>query len=207
MTLTLYSQQNSGNCYKPRLLLAHLGRAFRIVEVDSNDGSTRGVEFLARNPIGKVPLLELEDGRALAESNAMLLHLAEGTRYLPADRYDRAKAYEWMFFEQYSHEPYIAVRRAFAIYPQRAAQATPERMASLLEDGNRALSVMEQRLAGADWLAGDGFSVADIALYAYTHVADQGGFDMAGYPGIRAWLSRVALQPGHVTIDWRPRAD
>ena len=205
MTLTLYSQQNSGNCYKPRLLLAHLGRSFDIVEIDSNDGLTRGAEFLARNPIGKVPVVEFDDGRRMAESGAMLLHFAEGTKYLPAAPYDRAKAYEWMFFEQYSHEPYIAVRRALCLYPQRAAQATPARMQSLLEDGNRALGVMELRLAQADWLAGDAFSVADIALYAYTHMADEGGFDLAAYPGIRAWLSRVALQPGHVPVTWRPQ--
>lgn len=203
MTLTLYSQQDSGNCYKPRLLLAHLRRPFRIVDVNANNGSTRTDDFLVRNPIGKVPLLEFEDGRRLAESNAILLHLAEGTPFLPAGAFDRAKAYEWLFFEQYSHEPSIAVRRSLAIYPERADEATPERLAELDEAGSRALGVMERRLRQADWLAGDAFSVADVSLYAYTHMAGEGGFDLGDYPGISAWLERVAAQPGHVGIGWR----
>src|SRR5215472_13219133 len=144
--LTLYQQQDSGNCYKVRLLLNHLGRPFQAVPVSSLDGSTRRLEFLAKNPIGRVPTIELADGRYLAESNAILLHFAEGTRLLPSDPYDRAKTYEWLFFEQYSHEPAIAVRRALSVYPERAAEATPARMAQLLEAGNRALGVMERRL-------------------------------------------------------------
>jgi glutathione S-transferase len=202
--LTLYSQQSSGNAYKPRLLMAQLGIAFRLVEVNTYDGSTRTPEFLRKNPIGKVPLLEWDDGRRLAESNAMLLHLAEGTRMLPSEPFDRAKAYEWLFFEQYSHEPAIAVRRSILTAPERAAQRTPERLASLLEAGNRALAVMEGRLRGADWLAGDDYSVADIALYAYTHNASEGEFNLSGFPGIEAWLARVANQRGHVPIEWRP---
>ena len=204
--LTLYSQQDSGNSYKPRLLLAHLGIPFRLEEIDSMAGETRKPEFLAKHPNGKVPLLEFPDGRMLAESNAMLLHLAEGTGFIPADGFDRAKVYEWLFFEQYSHEPAIAVRRSLLVYPQRRAQATPERLAALLDAGNRALQVMEGRLSGADWLAGGSYSVADMALYAYTHMADTGGYDLAGYPGIVAWLRRVASQPGHVPIGWRPAA-
>src|SRR5688572_20717208 len=133
--LTLYSQQTSGNAYKPRLLLALLGVPFRIVEVNTYDGSTRKPEFLAKNPIGKVPLLEFPDGRRLAESNAMLLHLAEGTPYLPADPFERAKAYEWLFFEQYSHEPAIAVRRSILTAPERAHMRTPERLGPLLDAG------------------------------------------------------------------------
>ena len=172
--LTLYQQHDSGNCYKVRLVLSHLGRPFRTVAVSSFDGSTRRPEFLAKNPIGKVPTIELEDGRFLAESNAILLHFAEGTPLLPADSYDRAKAYEWLFFEQYVHEPAIAVRRALSVYPERRAEATPERMAALLEAGNRALAVLERQLQSSDWLAGNAFSVADISLYAYTHVADEG---------------------------------
>jgi glutathione S-transferase len=202
--LTLYSQQTSGNSYKPRLLMALLGIPFEVVDVDTYDGSTRTPEFLAKNPIGKVPLLEFEDGRRLAESNAILLHLAEGTAYLPGDAFERAKAYEWLFFEQYVHEPSIAVRRSVLTAPQRAAERTPERLAELLEAGNRALAVMERRLSGADWLAGNRYSVADIALYAYTHVAEEGGYDLAAYPSISAWLARVAAQPGHVPLDWRP---
>jgi glutathione S-transferase len=202
--LTLYSQQMSGNAYKPRLLMALLGIPFRIVEVNTYDGSTRRPEFLAKNPIGKVPLLELEDGRRLAESNAILLHLAEGTPHLPADAFERAKAYEWLFFEQYSHEPAIAVRRSILTAPERAAERTPERLTKLLEAGDRALAVMEQRLARAEWLVGSAYSVADIALYAYTHCAEEGGFDLSVYPGVEAWLARVAAQPGHVPIGWRP---
>ncbi|HSM40510.1 MAG TPA: glutathione S-transferase family protein [Afifellaceae bacterium] len=204
--LTLYSYQDSGNSYKPRLLLAHLGLPFRLVDTSSRDGSTRTAEFLARSPIGKVPLLELDDGRYLAESNAILLHLAEGTRFLPEDAYDRAKVYEWLFFEQYSHEPYVAVRRAMITYPERAGQATPERMAATLEGGYKALAVMEARLAGHDWLAGGSYSVADISLYGYTHDAHIGGFDLARYPGVEAWVDRVAAQPGHVDLAWRPEA-
>jgi glutathione S-transferase len=204
--LTLYSYQDSGNSYKPRLLLAHLGLPFGLVDTSSRDGTTRTAEFLARSPIGKVPLLELDDGRYLAESNAILLHLAEGTRFLPGDAYDRAKVYEWLFFEQYSHEPYIAVRRAMITYPERASQATPERMAATLEGGIKALAVMEARLAGHDWLAGDGFSVADISLYGYTHDCHVGGFDLEQFPGVKAWIDRVAGEPGHVDLAWRPEA-
>lgn len=202
---TLYSMQDSGNCYKARLLLHLLGKPFRIVDTDSRDGSTRTPEFLALNPNGKVPLLVLPDGRRLAESNAMLLHLAEGTKYLPADAYDRAIAYQWLFFEQYSHEPSVAVARSILfLYPSRRHEATPERVAELHKRGNAALGVMEQRLAGSAWLAGNAYSVADIALYAYTHTAEDGGFDLAPYPGIRAWLDRIAATPGHVPIEWRP---
>ena len=198
--ITLYQQQDSGNCYKVRLLFGHLGLSFRKVAVNSLDGSTRRPEFLAINPIGKVPCVEFDDGRRLAESNAILLHFAEGTAFLPGDAYARAKAYEWLFFEQYVHEPAIAVRRALCLYPERAAEATPARMQQLLDAGNRALGVLEQRLAAADWLAGDGFSVADIALYAYTHMAELGGYDLRQFPGIGRWLGRVAALPRHVTI-------
>ena len=198
--ITLYQQHDSGNCYKVRLVLSHLGRPFRTVAVSSSDGSTRRPEFLAKNPIGKVPTIELEDGRFLAESNAILLHFAEGTPLLPADSYDRAKAYEWMFFEQYVHEPAIAVRRALSVYPERGAEATPARMAQLLEAGNRALGVLERRLESADWLAGGAFSVADISLYAYTHMAGEGGYDLAAFPAVERWLQRVSALPGHIAI-------
>ena len=202
--LTLYSQQASGNAYKPRLLMAQLGIEFRLIDMNTYDGSTRTPEFLAKNPIGKVPLLEFPDGRRLAESNAILLHLAEGTAYLPSDDFDRAKAYEWLFFEQYSHEPAIAVRRSILTAPERAHMRTPERLGPLLESGNRALAVMERRLAVAEWLAGESYSVADVALYAYTHKAGEGGYELTPYPGIQAWISRVAAEPGHVPLEWRP---
>ncbi len=172
--------------------------------MNTYDGSTRKPEYLAKNPIGRTPLVEFEDGRRLAESDAILLHFAEGTKYLPADSYDRAKAYEWLFFEQYEHEPSIAVRRSIMTAPERAHLKTPERLAQTLEKGNAALSVMEKRLSEADWLAGDAYSVADIALYAYTHCADEGGYELSAFPGVTTWLKRVASQPGHVPIDWRP---
>ena len=134
----------------------------------------------------------------------MLLYLAEGTRFLPADAYERALVYQWLFFEQYSHEPQIAVRRSLVTYPERAAQATPERMAALLEGGNRALAVMEAQLARTPFLAGEAMTVADIALYAYTHDAHVGGYDLGRFPAVAAWLARVAADPGHVALDWKP---
>jgi glutathione S-transferase len=199
--ITLYQQHDSGNCYKVRLLLTHLGRPFQMVAISSLDGSTRGPEFLAKNPIGKVPIVELDDGRFIAESNAILLYFGDGTAFVPVDAYDRAKVYEWLFFEQYSHEPAIAVRRALSVYPGRRAEATPERMAHLLENGNRALTVMEQRLGIADWLAGDAFSIADISLYAYTHMAADGGYDLSRFPRTTQWLTRIAAMPRHLAIE------
>ena len=200
----LYGMLDSGNCYKPRLLMAKLGRRFEHVEVSSHDGGTRSEAYLAMNPNGMVPLLELDDGRLLAESNAILLHLGEGTRFVPQEAYRRALAYQWLFFEQYSHEPYIAVRKAILTVPRRAAEATPERLALTLERGNKALRVMERQLGETPFLAGGTLSVADISLYAYTHEAGEGGFDLAEYPALAAWLARVAADPGHVPIGWLP---
>lgn len=202
--MKIYGMTTSGNCYKPRLLMAKLGRPFEHVEVSTLDGGTRTKAFLALNPNGMVPLLELDDGRTIAESNAMLLHLAEGTRFLPQDAYERALAYQWLFFEQYSHEPYIAVRRALMTVPQRAAEATPEKLAATLARGNKALAVMEERLGRAPFLAGRNLSVADIALYAYTHAAGEGGFRLEEFPAVSAWLARVEADPGHVPLDWHP---
>ncbi|HTV70581.1 MAG TPA: glutathione S-transferase family protein [Rhizobiaceae bacterium] len=201
---TIYGMRDSGNCYKPRLLMAKLGKPFRHVEVNSRDGSTRAPEFLAKNPNGKVPLLELDDGRFVSESNAMLLYLGDGTKFVPADAYERALVHQWLFFEQYSHEPYIAVRRSLLVYPERATQATPERMASLLESGNKALGVMEAQLQKTPFLAGGALTVADIALYVYTHEARMGGFDLARFPAVAAWLKRVEADPGHVPMSWLP---
>ena len=202
---TLYSQQNSGNCYKPRLLMHQLGLRFRLIDMDSQSGETRTDAFLQRNPNGKVPLLELPDGRLLSESNAMLLHLAERTTFIPTDPYDRAVCYQWLFFEQYSHEPYVAVARAiYHLMPGGRESISPERSAELKAGGEKALAVMEGRLSDRDWLAGPAYSVADIALYAYTHVAREGDFDLAPYPAIRAWLERVASTAGYVDIAWRP---
>ena len=200
----LYGMIDSGNCYKPRLLMAKLGVKFTNVEVSSHTGQTRAPEFVAKNPNAMVPLLELDDGRRIAESNAILLYLSEGTRFLPGDRYQRALAYQWLFFEQYSHEPYIAVRKALLTFPERAKDATPERLAQTLERGNKALGVMNRHLAQNAYFAGDALSVADIALYAYTHTAEQGGFQLDAYPAVAAWLKRVEADPGHVPIDRLP---
>jgi len=203
--ITLYGSLDSGNCYKPRLLLAKLGLPFRHVEVNSRDGSTRTAEFLAKNPNGKVPLMELGDGRLLWESGAMLLYLGEGTRFLPDDRYQRGVVYQWLFFEQYSHEPCIAVRRALVRYPERKAQATPERMAETLAGGNKALSVMERQLAKSPFIVGASMSVADIALFAYTQDAEYAGYDLGKFPAVTAWLDRVRADPGHVLLEWAPQ--
>ncbi|MBN9258467.1 MULTISPECIES: glutathione S-transferase family protein [unclassified Mesorhizobium] len=200
--MILYDMIDSGNCYKPRLLMAKLGIPFTLVEVSSHTGETRKADFVAKNPNAMVPLLELDDGRRIAESNAILLYLAEGTRFLPADRYERALAYQWLFFEQYSHEPYIAVRKALLTFPERAKDATPERLALTLERGNKALGVMNRHLEANAFFAGKGFSVADIALYAYTHSAETGGFQLDAYPAVAEWLGRVEKDPGHVPIEW-----
>lgn len=201
---TLYSMPDSGNSYKTRLLMAHLEIPFHHVAVDTRKGDTHTPAFLASNPNGKAPLLELPDGRFLAESNAILLHLSEGTRFLPDDAYERALTYQWLFFEQYSHEPNIAVRRSLLRYPHMAELATPQRLAETLQDGEHALRVMETRLEASEYLAGALFTVADISLYAYTHTAEEGGFDMSGFPAIRRWLDAVRAQPGHMAMEWLP---
>jgi glutathione S-transferase len=202
-TPTLYGFSPSGNCHKVRLLLEQLGRPYRWIETDSSRGATRTPEFLALNPNGKVPLLVLDDGRTLAESNAMLCWLAEGTPYLPADAWQRAQALSWMFFEQYSHEPYVAVARFIrgwtpADSPRRAD------LPRLRERGHQALAVMERHLLSSPWFTGAGahaqYGIADIALFAYTEVAGEGGFDLAPYPAIRDWLSRVRATPGFVPM-------
>jgi glutathione S-transferase len=199
--LTLYDFLPSGNGYKARLLLAQLGRRFRLVELDILNGATRTPEFLAKNPDGRIPLLELEDGRLLAQSNAIIFHLAEGTPFLPADPWERALALQWLFFEQYSHEPNVATVRFWVHELGRGSdKAWAERIAEKREKGYAALDAMERHLAGRRFFVGERYSIADIALYAYTHVAPEGGFDLARYPAIRAWLDRVADQPGHVLI-------
>ena len=197
--ITVYGMAMSGNCYKLRLLLEQLGRPYRWIEVDSARGETRTPEFLARNPNGKVPLMELDDGSVLVESNAILCWLAEGTAYVPDDAWQRAQALSWMFFEQYSHEPYIAVARFIrgwtpADSPRRAD------LPRLRERGHQALAVMERHLRSADWFGGAAYGIADIALFAYTHCAADGGFDLTAYPRIEAWLDRVRATPGFVPM-------
>jgi glutathione S-transferase len=194
---TVYGMKASGNCYKVQMLLEHLGRPYRWVEIDSSAGETRTAEFLAKNPNGKVPLLELADGRMLAESNAILFYLAEGSGYLSDDRWQRAQTLQWLFFEQYSHEPYIAVARFIMRW---LGQDHPRRaeLPRLLERGYQALDVMEQHLWKHDYFVETGYGIADIALYAYTHEAPIGGFGLSSYPAIQAWLARVESQPGFV---------
>ena len=201
--LKLYDYLDSGNGYKVRLLLSQLGRPFELIERDILRGETRTAEFLAINPNGRIPVLVLEDGRTLAESNAILFYLADGTPMLPAGAFARAQALQWMAFEQYSHEPNIATSRFWLkhleLNPERKAQLELKRKA-----GHAALGVMETHLAGREFFVEAAYSIADIALYAYTHVAGEGGFELAPYPAVRAWLERVRGQPGHVTIDHRP---
>jgi glutathione S-transferase len=197
--LTLYDFLPSGNGYKVRLLLSQLGIPFKLVEKDILKGETRTPEFLAINPDGRIPTVQFIDGRILAQSNAITYYFAEGTRFLPADRFERAEALQWMFFEQYSHEPYIAVAR-FWIHELHKRLEWAERLKEKWQKGYLALDVMERRLKDHHFLAGKAYSIADIALYAYTHVAEEGDFDLSRYPAIRAWLDRVADQPGHVLI-------
>ena len=196
--LLLYNAQVSGNCYKARLLLAHLGVDYERREIDVVDRSGRADLLGEVNPAMQVPTLVLDDGRPLAESNAILWYLGLGTRYLPDDDFDRAKVLQWMFFEQYSHEPNIAVVRywvSIAAVSPRESVIEARRQA-----GYEALDAMEHELAAREFLVADRYTIADIALYAYTHVAGDGGFDLSGYPAIGRWLDRVAAQPGHVPI-------
>lgn len=208
--IKLYSMPSSGNSYKVRLLLAKLGISFQHIPVEYNNNNpseqlTLTPEFRTKNPAGKVPLVEFEDGQSyLAESNAILHYYGEGTRFLPTDKLERAKVYQWMFFEQNVHEGCVAVRMATFCYPQREMDRSPARMTSLLDSGNQALDVMEVQLNKTPFLAGDNLSIADICLYGYTHRADLGGFDVASRKGIATWLKRVASDAGHVPIDWLP---
>ncbi|TDV44437.1 glutathione S-transferase [Pseudomonas graminis] len=193
----VYGDYNSGNCYKIKLMLNLLGAEYEWVPVDILKGETETEAFLAKNPNGKVPVLELEDGTCLWESNAILNFLAEGTPYLLTDPRLRTQMLQWQFFEQYSHEPTLAVARFIQFY-LGMPEDRMEEYHSLHRRGNKALKVMEQQLLRTPFLVGDSFSIADIALYAYTHVADQGGFDLAQFPAIQAWLARVKQQPGYV---------
>lgn len=197
----LHQMHVSGNCYKVRLTARQLGLPLTLKDYGLHDGSTRTPEFLAKNSNGRVPLLELDDGRFLAESGAIIWYLAEGSKLLPDDNWGRAEAHQWMFFEQYSHEPYIAVARfvkAFA--PPEVRERRKGEFPLLMERGNAALGVMETHLKKNDWFAGGRYSVADIALYGYTHSAADGGFDLARYPAVSAWLARVAAQPGYIPL-------
>jgi glutathione S-transferase len=193
----LYDNPMSGNCFKVRLLFSLLGVEYERREVDVIDRSDRQEVLGELNPGLRVPTLMLDDGRPLAESDAILVYFAEGTEYLPEDRYERAQVLQWMFFEQYSHEPNIAVLRFWA---EAGIEGDPREVAAKLEGGYRALEAMERHLDGRAFFVGEGATVADLALYAYTHVAHEGGFEMDRFAAIAAWLERVRALPGYVPI-------
>ena len=199
----LFDYLDSGNGFKVRLLLAQLGMKYQWTNVDIDQGLTRTPEFLKRNPNGRIPTLELDDGTNLFESNAIMWYLAEGSRFVPATQLGRAQVLQWMFFEQYSHEPYVATPRYIcrhfpADHPRRAE------LPARLEKGHAALQVMEGHLATRQFFVNERYGIADIALYAYTHVAPDGGLDLAPYPNVREWLKRVAAQPGYIELLARP---
>jgi len=200
--MILYDDPRSGNGYKARLLLSHLSLPYRYVPLDIMRGETRTENFLHKNPNGRIPLLELDDGRYLAESNAILYYLSQGTDYWPTERYVQAQVMQWLFFEQYSHEPNVATPRFWlTIKGMKDTSFDRELLAHKQRAGNDALAVMDGHLARRKFFVADRYSIADIALYAYTHVADEGGFDLSRYPAVVSWLQRVREQPGHVTID------
>jgi glutathione S-transferase len=202
---TLYSMQRSGNSYKVRLALARLGVPYRLVEIDILQGESRTPEFLAKNPNGQVPLLEVAPGRYIAESNAILWYVAIGSRLAPEDRIERAEALQWMFFEQRSLEPNIGAAYFWLGLIKGGRELQSHALEDWMENGYRALRVMETHLSKHDFFVAGHFTVADIALYAYTHVAEQGDFDLAGYPAVRGWLKRIEAEPGYVPMDWQPQ--
>jgi glutathione S-transferase len=199
--MLLYNSQVSGNCYKVRLLLAHLGIEYERQELSVADRSNRSDVLGGLNPALRVPTRVLDDGRSLGESGAIIWFFGEGTRFVPDDPFERAQVLQWMFFEQYDHEPAIAVVRFWIAYSGRPREDFADRLDERVAAGYRALDALERHLDGRTWLVGDGMTLADIALYAYTHVADEGGFELNRYPAIGAWLERVAREPGHVPID------
>ncbi len=201
--LRLYDYLDSGNGYKIRLLLSQLNTPFEYREVDILKGESRTAAFLAMNPNGKIPVLQLEDGTYLSESNAILFFLAEDTQYLPAERLSRGRVLQWLFFEQYSHEPNIATRR-FMLKHVAGAARSPDALQRKLNAGYQALDIMEEHLGQRDFFVGGSYSIADIGLFAYTHVADEGGFKLSGYPNILAWCERIRSQAGFRELysDW-----
>ncbi len=203
--VTLYDYLDSGNGYKIRLLLAQLGIRYHWRELDILANETRTPSFLAKNPNGRIPALELDDGTCLAESNAILWYLAEGSPYIPGERVKRAQVLQWMFFEQYSHEPYVATPR-FIVKHLPADSPRRAELADRMARGHAALGVMESHLERNEFFVGGIYTIADIALYAYTHVAHEAHFDLTPYPALRAWITRVAGQPNHVPLMLRPGA-
>lgn len=201
--MKLYDYLPSGNSYKVRLLMSYLGLKYEHALLDINKGDTQTTDFKTKNPVGQIPLLELADGRRIAESNAILFFLAKDTPYWPATLFEQTKALQWMFFEQYKHEPSIAVARFIRMY---AMESRSSELENLMPRGDSALSVMETHLAGNLYFAGVGPTIADIALYAYTHVANEGGFVLADYPNVLAWLDRMSDHPRHILITDLPMA-
>ena len=201
---TLYSMQRSGNSYKVRLALARLGIPYRLVEIDILKGESRTPEFLAMNPDGHVPLLEVAPGRYLPESNAILWYIAGGTPLAPENRIDRAETLQWMFFEQHSVEPNLGAAHFWLALVKGGRELQTHALEVWIENGYQALGVMEKHLATHEFFAAGRYTIADIALYAYTHTANESAFDLTGFPSIRAWLKRVADQAGHVQINWEP---
>lgn len=198
-TLRLYDFLPSGNGYKIRLLLAQLGVPFERIELDVTKGETRTSEFLSKNPNGKIPLLEISPGQYLAESNAILIYLSEGTEFLPYERFARAQVFQWLFFEQNSHEPYIATPR-FWLSILKQGEEHQQEINQRQQMGYKALDVMENHLQNRDFFVNQRYSIADIALFAYTHVANEGGYDLSRYSAINRWIERVKSQPGHIDI-------
>ena len=201
---TLYSMQRSGNSYKVRLALARLGIPYRQVEIDILQGESRTPEFLAKNPSGQIPLLEVAPGRYLAESNAILWYVAGGSTLAPEDRIERAEAMQWMFFEQHSLEPNIGAAYFWLNLIKGGRELQQHALEDWTENGYRALGVMEMHLTDHRYFVAGHFTIADIALYAYTHVATTCDFELSRFPAVRSWLTRVAAEPGHVAMDWQP---
>jgi len=199
----LYDYLPSGNGYKARLVLRQLGLPYELVELDIKHGATRTPEFLAKNPNGRIPLLEIPGQGYLAESHAIISYLAEGTALVPQGRLERARMWQWLCFEQYNLEPNIGTARFWLASLRKSEAELGEKLVEKRRNGHAALGVLEQRLDGREFLVGNRYSLADIALYAYTHVAPEGGFALDPYPAIRAWCARVAAQPGHVPITSR----
>lgn len=203
---TLYSMQRSGNCYKVRLALAQLALPYRLIEIDITQGESRTPDFLAINPNGRVPVLEAAPGRYIAESNAILWYLAGGTALAPEDRIERAEALQWMFFEQNSLEPSLGAARFWLTMVKGGRDLQRHALENWMERGYAALAVMEKHLSRHRFFAADRYTIADIALYAYTHVAHESDFDLTSFPALRAWLKRIAAEPGHIRIDFNRRA-
>jgi glutathione S-transferase len=197
--ITVYGYSPSGNCHKLRMLLGHLGRPYRWIETASAHGATRTPAYLAMNPNGKVPLVVDAGGRTMVESNAILVWLADDTRYFAGDAWQRGQTLSWMFFEQYSHEPYVAVARFICGWTPADSPRRAE-LPMLRERGHQALAVMDRHLASHDWFSSTGYGIADIALFGYTHCAEEGGLALAPYPAVRAWLARVQSQAGFVPM-------